>query len=121
MPHLKLFGRFDVTHTCTSRTDTLWFSERIITDRNAIEDTVNELKAEFESECETNPELQKWTGVQVVREHDETGILYKQWDNISPTREECHGNDPKDWSSNGLLRIIRPVEIIREMRHEGRH
>ena len=115
---LRLFGFFDVVHTCTSHTDRLWTGERIVKTRAEVETALEELKAELEAESLANPEIAQWTDKGINTEHDNYGIFYREWKPIHPTREETNGNDPELWSSRGVLRIVRPAEVIRKLMTE---
>ena len=111
----RMFGKFDIVHTCTSHTDTLWKKEITVdpTDKNAIEKGMEELKEAFRKHAACHPQVFVWTEKPVEKETDNYGIYYKAWGTVNPPKEHTNGNDPELWSSNGILRIVRPVSYAR--------
>ena len=114
----RMFGKFDIVHTCTSHTDKLWTDEIFVDpwDKNAVETGIKELQKAFHKASVNNPDITLWIEKPIAKETDNYGIVYKEWEPIYPAAALLNGNDPKHWSSNGILRIIRPVSYIRSMK-----
>ena len=102
----RMFGRFDIVHTCTSHTDKLWTDEIFVDpwDKNAVETGIQEIKEAFRKHAACHPNVFVWIKKPIIQEKDSYGIFYKEWESVTH----------KDWTSSGILRIVRPVSWARK-------
>ena len=93
----RMFGKFEIVHTSTSHTDTLWKKE-ITVDPTWIKTQSKKAwknsKRHFRKHAACHPQVFVWTEKPVEKETDNYGIYYKAWGTVNPPKEHTHENDP---------------------------
>ena len=102
----RMFGIFEIVHTSTSHTDTLWKHEIAVDpmDKEAVENGIEELKEAFRKHAACHPNVFVWIEKPIIQEKDSYGIFYKEWESVTH----------KDWTSSAILHIVRPASWARK-------